>query len=148
MSHRRCCDGLRSAVYGLTCVLATAVWAQDLTFSAKVDKTGVNLGDPIQLTITLAGELSGVQVPAFTFPEAFAVLARSQSTNFSIRGGAAERSVSLLYVLVPRREGTFQLGPFEVTHQKTVVKTEPIEITVKKSSLPPSIQPQGERYTL
>ena len=74
--------------------MATAAWAQDLVFSAKVDKTTVNVGDPINLTVTLSGDLSGVRLPAPTFPDGFAVLARSQSTNFSIRAGAMERSTS------------------------------------------------------
>ena len=122
---------------------------QDLVFSAKVDKTTVDLGTPVTLAITLSGDLSGVQLPAFEFPEGLMVAARSQSTSFSVRAGAAERATSLQYLLIPQRAGTFQLGPFTIEHHHKELKTEPIEITVKKSALPPSqLQSKGERFTL
>ncbi len=127
------------------CALA---WAQDLVFSAKVDKTTVNLGDPLNLVITISGEVSGVQVPPLQLPEGFVVLARSQSTNFSIRAGAMERSTSLNFVLVPQKAGAFKLGPFSLTRQKKIFQTEPIEITVKKPVLPPHVPSDGERFTL
>ena len=133
----------------LVCGLATAAWAQDLTVSAKVDKTTVGLGEPITLVVTIGGDLTGLEAKPLELPEGFAVGARSQSTNFSIRSGIMERTMSLMYVLVPQRAGTFQLGPFTVVHQKKEFKTEPIEITVSKPALPPSLQqPQGGRFTL
>lgn len=131
-------------VLGLTAL----AWAQDLTFSAKVDKTTVDVGDPIQLTLTLSGDIAGVELPAFEFPEGFSVAARSQSTNFSIRAGAMERSTSLLYVLIPQRAGTFQLGPFSLIHNKKTLQTEPIAVSVEKGALPKLLQPHGERFTL
>ena len=124
------------------------VWAQDLAFSAKVDKTTVNLGEPINLVIALSGDVSGVQLPPLQLPEGFVVLARSQSTNFSIRAGAMERSTSLNVVLVPQKAGTFKLGPFSLTRQKKTLQTEPIEIIVKKPVLRPNLPSNGERFIL
>ena len=133
---------------GLLAIAATPAAAQDLVFSANVDKTTVAAGEPITLTLTLSGDLEGLKLPAPTFPQEFAVGGQSQSTNFSMRAGAVERSMSLAYVLIPQREGTFKLGPFTVEHRKKEFQTAPIEITVKKSALPPKLQPQGERFTL
>ena len=128
---------------------AAAAGAEDLSLSVKVDKTTVNLGDPVTLTLTLGGDIAGVDLSRVEFPEEFVVGARSQSTNFSIRAGSMERSISLVYVLIPQKAGTFHLGPFTIEHQKKELKTEPIEITVKKPAVPPpSLQPQGERFTL
>jgi uncharacterized protein (DUF58 family) len=128
--------------------LAAPAWAQDLAFSAQVDKTSVDLGDPIQLTLTLSGNIAGVQLPAVEPPEGVVIAARSQATNLSLRAGAMERSLSLSYVLVPQRAGTFQLGPFTVKQGEHTFQTEPIEITVNKPALPPRLKPQGERFTL
>ena len=141
--------GLWTVVCGLSWFcFAADTWAQDLMFYAKVDKTAVNVGDPVNLTITLGGDLSGVQIPTFQFPEGCAVLARSQSTSFSIRAGAMERSTSLNFVLVPQQAGTFQLGPFTIQHHKKALQTEPIQISVKKPAVPPHLQSQGERFSL
>ncbi len=127
---------------------ATAAWAQDLAFSAKVDNTTVNIGDPIQLTVSLSGDISGIQLPALEFPEGFAIMARSQATNFSVRAGAMERSTSLTVILVPQHEGTFQLGPFSLQHQQRTLATEPIEVTVTKPAVPPRLEPHGGRFLL
>ncbi len=127
---------------------ASAIQAQDFTFSANVDKTSAKVGDPIALTVTLGGDLTGIKVPTFEFPKELVVAARSQETNFSMRGRAVERSVSLHYVLVPQQAGSYQLGPFTIEQHGKAIKTEPIPITVEKSALPPHFQPQGERFTL
>ncbi len=125
-----------------------SAWAQDLSFSAKVDKTTVDVGEPITLTMTVSGDATGIKLPPPELPEGFVVVAQSQSTNFAIRAGAAERSTSLVYVLVARRAGSFQLGPFELTRRKQTITTEPINITVKKPAVPPHIKSHGERFTL
>ncbi|PIQ84173.1 MAG: hypothetical protein COV75_03520 [Candidatus Omnitrophica bacterium CG11_big_fil_rev_8_21_14_0_20_63_9] len=138
-------------VSGLTLVLICApVWAepQEFTVSASVDKTTVNVGNPIQFTLTIAGDVSGLEVPPLEFPEGFIVAARSQATNVAFRAGGMQRSTSLVFVLVPRQPGTFQLGPFELSHNEQVVKTEPIAVTVQQSALPPPRTPTGERFTL
>lgn len=139
---------MRWLVWLMAFGLAVLAWAQDLTFSAKVDKTSVEIGDPINLTLTFNGDVSGVELPPPQFPEECVVAGRSQSTNFSIRAGAMERSTSLTFILIPQRAGTFQLGPFLIRRRKDEFKTEPIEVTVKKSVLPPQSQPQAERFTI
>ncbi len=142
-----------AATYGIigvaTAVFAQLVWAQDLTFSAKVDQTTVEIGDPIHLVLTISGEIAGVQLTSPEFPEGFVVGGRSQSTSFSLRAGKTERSTSLVYVLIPHHAGTFQLGPFMLEHRHEEFHTEPIEILVEKPALPPPhLRPQGERFTL
>lgn len=124
--------------------------AQDLTFSAKADKTTVNTGEPLTLTLTLAGDLEGAKLSELKLPEGFLIAAQSQATNFTVRGGATERSTNLTYVLVAQQAGTFQLGPFTVTQSKQEFQTQAIDITVNTSPLPPpsKLRPEGERYTL
>lgn len=141
-------ERLRWTVWLLLWPLTASAWTQDLTFSAKVEKTSVEIGDPINLALTFNGDVSGVELSPPQFPEEFVVAGRSQSTNFSIRAGAMERSTSLTFVLIPQRAGTFQLGPFLIRRHKDEFKTEPIEVTVKKSVLPPQSQPQAERFTI
>ena len=141
-------NAARVAICAVMLGVSTSAWAQDFTFSANVDKTSVKVGDPIALTVTLGGDLTGIKSPAFEFPKEFVVAARSQETNFSMRGRAIERSVGLHYVLIPQQAGSYQLGPFTIEQHGKPIKTEPIPITVEKSALPPHFQPQGERFSL
>ena len=124
------------------------VRAEEIGVSAKIDKTTTDVLNPVTLTITLSGDLEGLKLPTPTLPQEFAVAGQSQSTNFSMQAGVVERSMSLSFVLIPQKAGTFKLGPFTVEHHKKEFQTVPIEITVKKSALPPKLQPQGERFTL
>ena len=133
----------------LLCALPLLARAEDLTVSAKVDKTVVDPGEAITLVVTFGGDLSGLVVPPLQVPKEFSVLARSQSSSFSIHAGLMQRATNLIYVLRPDRPGTFQLGPFQFEQNRKVFKTEPIEITVKKPAIPPALhEPRGDRYTL
>ncbi len=128
---------------------ASAVQADDLTFSAQVNQTTVHVGAPFTLTLTMSGDLAGVQVPAFQFPDGLAVVARSQATSFALRAGTAQRSTNLQYLLVAQRAGTYRLGPFAVTRQGQEIKTDPIDVTVDTSATPSTPpRPSGERFTL
>lgn len=135
----------------LSLLLAGApAFAQDLTVAANVDKTTVAVGEPFTVTITVSGDLEGVEVPPATFPEGFAVAARSQSTNFSMRSGAIERSMGMTFVLAAQQAGAFEIGPFTIRKGKQELHTEPIAVTVTPSALQPKRRPppQGERFTL
>lgn len=124
--------------------------AQDLTCSAKIDRTTVTVAEPVTLTLTMAGDLEGARLADLRLPEGISIAAQSQSTNIAIRSGAMERSTHLTYMLVPQQAGTFQLGPFTVVRQGKEFQTEAIELTVEKSALPPPSkqQPEGVRYFL
>ncbi len=127
---------------------ARPVVAQELVLSAKVDKTTVAVGEPITLTITVSGDIDETRVSPPQFPAGFAVAARSQSTNFSLRNGSSERSTALLYVLIPQQSGTFHLGPFLIRKGQKQAQTDVLEITVKKTAPPQQLPPPGNRYTL
>ena len=139
---------LRLLTWAAVLGVATLAWADELKCSAQADKTKVNVGEPITLTLTLSGDIVGARLKALQLPEGFTVAAQSQQTNFTLNAGAMERSVGLVYVVVPQQAGTFKLGPFTVVHHEKEFQTEPIEVTVEKSALPSKFQPQGERFTL
>ncbi len=128
---------------------ARAGHADDLTFTARVDKTTVELGTPIQLTLTLDGDLESVQqLPTVTLPEGFEVAAHQQTSSVVVKQGAAHQSVTLIYQLVPQRAGTFALGPFTLQRKGGAIPTQAIQITVEKPALPPSLGSSGPRYSL
>ena len=131
-------------------ILATTMagWAQDIGVSAKIDKTTTEIRSPVTLTITLTGDLSGLSFLPPSLPPGFVIAGRSQATNFAMRAGAVEQSVSIVYVLVPQQPGIFKLGPFAFQHRGKIFQTEPIEITVKRSVLPPTRQAPSERFTI
>jgi len=119
----------------------------DLRVSAQVDRTTVEIGQQVVLTIALEGDLAQATLHPFEFPKPFAVVAQQRASNVSIGASGMTRTISLVYVLVPREAGTFHLGPFQVLHHGQSVETEPIQIVVKKPVLPPHLD-QEPRFTL
>lgn len=140
-------DRFTIAALAVACAVSTSALAQSLTISARVDKTRVDLGGQLTLTITLDGDLTDVDLQSFEFPKALAVVAQSRASNLSLGVGEVKRSVSLIYVLVAQEAGTFQLGPFQVIHHGKPILTDPIEVVVQKPVVPPSLQ-ESHRYTL
>jgi len=119
----------------------------ELRIVAKVDKTTVELGGPVTLTITLEGDVTNVNLQPFEFPKAMQVVAKSRASNLSLGLDAAKRSVSLTYLLVPQEAGTFRLGPFQVIHRGKPILTDPLDIVVKKPLVPHGLE-ERQRYTL
>ena len=115
--------------------------------AAQVDKTTVDVGAPIHLSITLEGDLQKATVQPFEFPQGFSVVAQNRTTNVSIQAGRMTRSVSLNFVLLARAAGTFKLGPFQVLYDGKPVLTDPIDVVVRKPVLPPGSE-DHVRYTL
>jgi len=118
-----------------------------LRISAQVDRAAVEIGQQVVLTIALEGELAQATLQSFEFPKPFALVAQQRASNVSVGAMGMIRTINLIYVLVPREAGTFQLGPFQVLHHGTSVETEPIRIVVKKPVLPPNLG-QEPRFTL
>lgn len=120
---------------------------QDLKISASVDRTAVDVGGQVTLTLTIEGDVTNAELKPFELPTTLVVVAQSRSTNLSMQAGSVTRSMSLVYVLAAQQPGTCQLGPFQLTRQGTQVQTEPLEIVIRKPVLPPSLEPH-ERLTL
>ena len=119
--------------------------------SAQVDRTTVEVGGQLTLTITISagggGDVQRIELEPFKLPEAFRVAAQSRATNLSMELGRITRSISLVYALVALEPGTFQLGPFELIHRGATLSTEPLEIVVAKPALPPTLKP-SDRFVL
>jgi hypothetical protein len=115
--------------------------------SAQVDRTTVEVGGQLTLTITIEGDVQKIGFEPFEFPKAFRVAAQSRATNLSMELGRITRSISLIYALVALEPGTFQLGPFELIHRGETLSTEPLEIVVTKPVLPPTLKP-SDRFVL
>lgn len=131
----------------LALAAASPAWAQGVNISAQVDKTQVDVGAQLTLTITIEGAFTNVNLKPIEVPQAFQVVAQSRSSNISLEVGGVKRSVNLLYVLMATEPGTFQLGPFQIMHHGTPLATDPIDIIVNKPALPPKLQKQ-ERFLL
>ena len=116
--------------------------------SAQVDKTTVEVGVPVTLTITIEGaELSHAKFQPFELPKPLRVVGQSQVSQTVVQGGQSKQATSLVYGIVGLEAGTFKFGPFQVLYQGKPTSSEPVTLVVKKPVLPPQ-SAQGPRYNL
>jgi hypothetical protein len=114
--------------------------AYAVTLTATVDKTEATLQDQILLTLSVAGTQS-TEKPKLPSTKAFDVISRGSSTRMQIINGQVSSSVDYNYLLLPKKTGTFEIGPATITHQgKTIAST---TITLKIGSA--NSQPQSKK---
>jgi len=126
----------------------TLVWlaiAQDVSFTASVDKNPVAQNDRFTLEFTVT--TSGANARNFKTPDLSKFLVLSgpnQSTSMQIINGAISSSQTFSYILQPREQGKFIIGSATIEVGGNQYKSNPIELTVTKPSQQRS-QPQAQQ---
>ena len=124
------------------CLTAEAV---DLKVEASVDVDEVELGNSVNLTVTISGV--GGSVPEPTLPDLsdFDVYSSGSNRSFSMINGAISSSLDLNYVLVPKRKGVLTIGPIVVSSKGERAKSAAIKISVKEAGTVPQNPRQQAR---
>lgn len=108
--------------------------------AVKADKTTVKAGDAVTLKLTISGSgnLYQLQNPTFTIPPDIEVYDPKLIDNISVRPSGTSGSRTFEYVMIPRYEGNFEVGPFEFSYydpatDRYVKLSEPaLALTVEK----------------
>jgi hypothetical protein len=119
--------------------LSLPVSAQDVSFTASVDKNAVAVGEQFSLVFTLnGGGMGGGK--NFKLPDLskFMVISGpSQASNVQIVNGSVSSSVTYSYDVQPREVGTFTIGPASIETGGKRYPSQPLQITVVKSGAKP-----------
>ncbi|HLG94558.1 MAG TPA: BatD family protein, partial [candidate division Zixibacteria bacterium] len=120
--------------------LTTPAFSQGLNFSAFVDKDRLEIGDQLTLTLVVTGNVQKIPDPKIRNVGDFAQYASGRSQNITFVNGAVTATTQFNYVLVPKKVGTFKIGPAELEidgkHLQTMLQT----ITVLPSGSIPKPQ--------
>lgn len=116
----------------LPVVAATWARAQEITFTASVDRTSIAVGDHLKLTLQLTNgqgsfsnpDLGGLVVVNGPF----------ESSNFQFINGRMSSSVSRTFVLTASAPGEYTIGPAQARVGGGTIQTDPIKIHVEKGS--------------
>ena len=128
---------LRSAVFFvlLSCWCITHAAAQDVSFSASVDRTKVGLGEQFQISYTISGgnpnAIRGFR--AADMNKDFIVLGGpNQSTSLQIINGNYSSTITYSYILQPRKMGKFSIPGASITvgGQEKTSNSVSIEVTL------------------
>lgn len=129
--------------------LGSVAFAQDIVFEAHADKTRLSFEDVVVLTFTLSGGNLDLNVtPELPdLKDDFDVLrGPGRSTSISIVNGRQSSSLTLQYMLSPKKIGTLTIGPATLTYNNQTYTTQPITVEVFQGALPqsPSQEPETD----
>ncbi len=129
----------------LAWILVTGASAQDLTFSASVDKNIVAAGEQFTLTFTLTGSSGGQGFRPPSLADFLVASGPNESTSMSIINGSVSSSISYGYILQARAEGKFTVGPATIQAGGRQLSSQPVTITVSKGA--PQAKKQSGGYS-
>lgn len=104
----------------------------DATVAAVVTPTRAVVGDTVNLTVTISGDLREVSHPTFSLPDGLRLAARDPqvSQRLEIVNGRYSRSVDFTYMVVCAAAGTFTVGGISVSADGGARTAAPVGLTV------------------
>ncbi|GAB5464887.1 MAG: BatD family protein [Candidatus Kapaibacteriales bacterium] len=90
----------------------------DVKMEAFFDKTETPAGEPITLKVSLngTGNLKLLSPPELDFPPAFEVYDPKTADNVSVTTSGSKGDIRFEYLLIPRSEGRYNIGPLEYSY--------------------------------
>jgi len=105
---------------------------QAQTFVAQTSKTKVATGETFQISFTLNTNGSGFKAPSLNDFEVYS--GPNQASNMTYSNGAMSQTLSLSYILAPKKEGKFTIGPAAINTQTGIIRSNSLTIEVYKGS--------------
>jgi hypothetical protein len=102
------------------------------SFSASVNRNPVGLNDQFQLSFTLTGGGNNFKAPSLND---FMVLSGpNQSSSMQFINGSVSQSITLSYILQPKKEGTFKIEAASIESGGKIVLSNTLTINVTAGS--------------
>lgn len=112
------------------------VRAQEIGFTASVDRNSIATGEYVKLTVALTNSQERFEAPVFG--GLVVVQGPYESSNFNYVNGRMSSSVSRTWVLTATAPGRYTIGPAKARIGGGIIQTEPITIEVTKGTARPS----------
>lgn len=118
-------------------LLVATLWtrvahAQEITFTATVDKNSVATGDPIKLTLSLNNAPMNSSIAPPDLGGLVVVQGPFDQNSFSMMGGRTTSAISRSYYLQATQPGDYTIGPATARVGGGSITTQPIKIHVVK----------------
>jgi len=124
------------------------LFAEELNFTASVNRTEVGLDEAVILTVSVEGsDIDKIPSPQLPDLPDFDIggTSSSQSTSIQIINGkfTKQQSINFIYTLYPKKIGELTIGTCKLEFQGKTYTTQPIKITVIKGKTKPARPPSA-----
>lgn len=106
--------------------------AQEITFTAQVDRNSIAVGEYVKYTISLGNARDRFEAPSFG--GLVVVQGPFDNSSFTIINGRMSGSTSRTWVLTATKPGKYTIGAAKVRVGGGIIETEPITIEVAKGA--------------
>lgn len=131
----------RGFLFALIFLLGSmTAFAQAPFLSATANKSTVGSNETFQLTYTFNGNGQRFQGPDLSDFNVHS--GPNQSNSVQVINGSFSQSLSISYILQPKREGTFKIGPASIDAEGKRVVSNIVNLTVVKGAAPQQQQAQ------
>ena len=113
-------------------IAAAAVNAAAPSLSITLDRDQATLADSINLTISVEGASGEPQLPS---SPAFEITRQGSSSRVQIINGSMSSSIDYSYVLYPKKEGVFTIGPATLDSNGSKLTSNTVSITIQKAAV-------------
>ena len=125
---------MKKIAYILLLFFVVANTAMAQKFSASASKTKVAVGETFQVTFALNASGSNFKMPALNEFDVYS--GPNQSTSMSFVNGAMSQSITMSYIIAPKKEGKFTIAPASVNVNGATIQSNSIIIEVVKGGAP------------
>ena len=119
--------------------------AQEVTLNVTVDKNQLALDDQLNLTVSVSGSSQDLPNVRINNIPNFTIVGQSTSQNFQITNGATSVSKDTRLVVVPQKEGDWQIGPFQLSYKGKTYQSNVVQVKVSKAGATVSGASAGNR---
>jgi len=123
----RCAGRIFLCVMLMLAIAGVPMKAYSADIRAYVDQKSVQVGESLQLTVSVSGGGGDVDISPI---QDFKVISRGTSTSVQIVNGSMSRETAYNYALIPLREGSLTIPPLPVNVDGTVYQTQQITVQV------------------
>ncbi|MCL2485461.1 MAG: BatD family protein [Endomicrobia bacterium] len=125
---------------------ASFAFANDISFSASVNRNTIALNESLVLSLTVSGDVSNLPDPMMGTNPNFNIYSSGKSQNRSIINGKVSGSVTHNYTLSPKTIGKFTIPPVTISYNGKTYSTQPIQVEVTAAKSVQSVQaPQPQQ---
>jgi len=117
--------------------------AESIRLEASIEQNKVSVGNPLYLYVTFYGgqDIDQLDIPSV---DGLQIKYVGPSTEVSIVNGKVSQSITHTYLVYPRKEGTFEIGPFFADYGGKTYKADAVILNV--SSIPSQV-PKSTPYS-
>ncbi|MDD4956223.1 MAG: BatD family protein [Candidatus Omnitrophica bacterium] len=105
-------------------------WAQEgMAFNARIERSTASVGNPLYLYLEFRGA-QDVDAPDIPQVDGLNIKYIGPTTSMTIVNGKMSRSITHTYLVFPRREGTYKIGPFRAEQGGKVYEAPALDLSI------------------